>query len=75
MRRAAWLVTVLLAVLAAPAPAAERDLLLLARGTGGVEVTLRGVAELDLAEMTFRTSGQVVGLAVMDRAASWSPPP
>jgi hypothetical protein len=60
------LAALLVALTAVPAPAAERDLLLLARGTAGVEVTLRAPAELDLPAMTFRTSGQVAGLAVLD---------
>lgn len=67
MRRAAWLSALLLGLLAAPAPAAERDLLLLGDGTGAVEITLTEPAALDLHEMTFRTTGQVAGLAVMDR--------
>lgn len=62
-----WLAAVLLAVLAVPAPAAERDLLLLSRGTAAAEITLRAPAELDLRAMTFRTTGQVAGVAVMDR--------
>jgi len=66
MRRAAWLGAVLLGLLAAPAPAAERDLLLLASGTAAVEIALRAPAELDLRALTFRTTGQVAGLAVMD---------
>lgn len=66
MRRAAWLAAVLLGLLAAPAPAGEGDLLLLSRGTAAVEITLRAPAELDLRAMTFRTTGQVAGLAVMD---------
>lgn len=66
MRRAAWLTAVLLVLLAAPAPAAQDDLLLLARGTAAVEVGLRAPAELDLRAMTFRTTGQVAGVAVLD---------
>lgn len=67
VRRAAWLSAVLLGLLAAPAPAAEGDLLLLGNGTGAVEITLTTPAELDLRAMTFRTTGQVAGLAIMDR--------
>ncbi len=67
MRRAAWLAAALLGLLAVPAPAAERDLLLLSRGTAAVEVVLRAPAELDLRQMTFRTTGQVAGVAVLDR--------
>jgi hypothetical protein len=66
MRRAAWLAGILSLLAAAPAPAAEQDLLLLARGTAAVEVTLRAPSTLDLHGMTFRTTGQVAGLAVMD---------
>ena len=65
MRRAAWFAAVLLWLVAAPAPAAERDLLLLSRGTAAVEVTLRAPATLDLRAMTFRTTGQVAGVAVV----------
>ncbi len=67
MRRAALLAALGSALLAAPAPAAERDLLVTSRGTAGVEISLRAPAELDLRAMTFRTTGQVVGLAVMDQ--------
>lgn len=66
MRRAAWLAAVVLGLLAAPAPAAPKDLLLLARGTAAVEVVLRAPAALDLGAMTFRTTGQVAGVAVLD---------
>lgn len=67
MRRAAWVAALLLALPAAPAPAAERDLLLLSDGTGAVEVTLRSAADLDLEKLTIRTTGQVAGLAVMNQ--------
>ena len=66
VRRVAWLSALLLGLLAAPAPAAERDLLLVGDGTGAVEITLRAPASLDLDAMTFRTTGQVAGLAIMD---------
>ena len=66
MRRAAWLAAVVLVLLAAPAPAAERDLLLLSRGTAATEITLKAAAQLDLRAMTFRTTGQVAGVAVLD---------
>lgn len=65
MRRA-LAAALLVGLTAVPAPAAERDLLLLAHGTAAVEVVLRAPAELDLRAMTFRTTGQVAGLAVMD---------
>lgn len=64
--RLALAAAVLVGLTAVPAPAAERDLLLLSRGTAAVEITLRAPASLDLRAMTFRTTGQVAGLAVLD---------
>ncbi len=55
-----------LLLLAAPVSAAQDDLLLTGAGPAAVEVVLRGSASLDPAAMTFRTTGQVAGLAVLD---------
>ena len=66
VRRPAVLAAVLLGLLAGPAPAAQDALVLVSRGTAAVDLSLPEPAELDLPAMTFRTTGQVAGVAVLD---------
>lgn len=56
----------MLLLTAAPATAAPDDLLLTGTGTAATEIVLTEPATLDPLAMTFRTTGQVAGLAVLD---------